>query len=438
MTLLLRLAVFGIAWVAAVASAQTLAITGAKVHTAGPDGTLENASIIVSGARIVAVGADVTIPADATIIDANGLIVTPGLFSPVGQLGLSEVSAVIGSNDATQRGEQFSAAFDVASAYNPRSMVVAVSRVDGITRAAITPIASEPDPAGNVSNVLSGLGSIVHLGDTDDFIVRHGAVLVANMGEAGGVVAGGSRAAAVLVLRSALDDALEYRQNRTAADRGDWRDFSVSRADLNALQAVLDRSTPLLVNVNRASDIRVVLDIAADYNIRVIIGGGAEAWMVAADIAAQGVPVILDGINNLPNNFDQINARLDSAAMLVAAGVAVAFEAGSLGPGGQTHNARNITQAAGIAVANGLSWDEALRAITLVPAQIYGVDATLGSIEVGKDADLVVWGDDPLELSSYPEQVFIRGESINLQSRHTLLRDRYLQTDSALPPAYRT
>jgi imidazolonepropionase-like amidohydrolase len=239
------------------------------------------------------------------------------------------------------------------------------------------------------------------------------------------------------VLRRAGAAALESRKTGPAADRGAWRDFSVSRADLNALQAVLDRSTPLLVNVNRASDIRVVLDIAADYDIRVIIGGGAEAWMVAADIAAQGVPVILDGINNLPNNFDQINARLDSAAMLVAAGVAVAFEAGSLGPGGQTHNARNITQAAGIAVANGLSWDEALRAITLVPAQIYGVDATLGSIEVGKDADLVVWGDDPLELSSYPEQVFIRGESINLQSRHTLLRDRYLQTDSALPPAYR-
>jgi imidazolonepropionase-like amidohydrolase len=413
------------------------AITGADVHTVATEGMLENATILIDNGRISAVGIDIDVPAGAEMIDASGKIITPGLFSPLGQLGLSEVSAVQGSNDATQRGDQFSASFDVADAYNPRSMVIAVSRIDGITRATITPRAAGPDAEGNKSRVLSGLGSVVQLGDSDQHFVKRHAVVVANLGENGSNIAGGSRAAAAMVLRASLSDAINYRDNKAAADRGDWRKYSVSTADLEALQAVLDRSTPLLFNANRASDISVVLDIAAEYEIRAIVAGGAEAWMVADELSAAGVSVILDGINNLPHNFDQINARLDSAGLLVDAGVQVAFEAGSLGPGGQTHNARNITQAAGIAVANGLSWDAALEAITLAPARMYGVDGQVGSIEVGKEADIVIWGADPLEISSYPEQVYIQGLPISMQSRHTLLRDRYLDADSALPPAYR-
>jgi imidazolonepropionase-like amidohydrolase len=195
---------------------------------------------------------------------------------------------------------------------------------------------------------------------------------------------------------------------------------------------VLDRSTPLLFNVNRASDISVILGLATEFNIRAIIAGGAEAWMVANELAAANVAVILDGMNNLPGDFDRINARLDSASILVDAGVTVAF-----GAGARTHNARNLTQSAGIAVANGLEWDAALATITLAPAQIYGVDALVGSIEVGKEADLVIWADDPLELSNYPEQVYIQGTAIRMQSRQTMLRDRYLQTDADKPPAFR-
>lgn len=437
MTRLIRWLISCVLLMSGVGVAQTLAVTGATVHTSGPQGTIEDATILVDDGIIVAVGTDIAVPADADVVDASGKIITPGLFSPIGQLGIVEVSAVQGSNDATQRGDQFSASFDVANAYNPRSMVIAVTRIDGITRAAITPVAGAPDAEGNSSRVLSGLGSVVQLGDSGEHFVKRAAVVVANFGEPGSSVAGGSRATAVMVLRAALADALDYRNNKAAADRGDWRDYSISFADLQALQGVLDASTPLLFKANRASDISMILSIAAEFNIRAIIAGGAEAWLVADEIAAASVPVILDGINNLPNNFDQINARLDSATLLVAAGVSVAFEAGSLGPGGQTHNARNITQAAGIAVANGLSWDEALRAITLVPAEIYGVDDTLGSIEVGKEADLVLWGSDPLELTSSPEQVYIQGTAISMQSRHTLLRDRYLQADSELPPAYR-
>lgn len=418
---------------AAAAAAQTTAITGATVHTIGPQGTIEDATIIIEGGRIAAVGADIDIPAGATEVDATGKVVTPGLFSPLGQIGLSEVSAVEGTNDAAQSGSEFAAGFDVADAYNPRSIVVAISRIDGITRAALTPYpASVGDDGTGGGHVLSGLGSVVHLGTSPEFFVKRGAVVVANLGEQGSRVAGGSRAAAVQTLRAALDDALDYRENRAAYERGQWRDYRFSRADLSSLQAVLDGSAALLFNVNRASDISVVLGLAAEYDVRAIIAGGAEAWMVADHIAAAGVPVILDGINNLPGSFDQINARLDSASLLADARVTFAF-----GGSAQTHNARLLTQSAGIAVANGLSFDQALQAITLAPARIYGVDATVGSIEPGKDADLVIWPGDPLELTNYPDQVYIQGQAVTMQSRQTLLRDRYLQTDSDKPPAFR-
>ena len=419
-------------FVATVAGAQTTAITGATVHTVGPQGTIENATIIIDGGRFTAVGSDITIPADAEVIDAAGKIITPGLISPMGQIGLSEVGAVEGTNDAIQRGTQFAAGFDVTDAYNPRSIVIAISRIDGITRAGIMPRSGGSGGDGPSSHVLSGLGSIVHLGDSPEYFVRRGAVVVANFGETGSSVAGGSRAAAVQVLRAALDDALDYRMNQAAYERGAWRDYSVSGSDLDALARVLTGDAAMLFNVQRASDITVVLDLAEKYGIRAIVAGGAEAWMVADHLAAAGVPVILDGINNLPGDFDRINARLDSADILVEAGVTVAF-----GAAAQTHNARLLTQSAGISVANGLTWEQALAAITLAPARILGVDAIVGSIEPGKEADLVIWSGDPLELTSYPDQVYIQGAAISMVSRQTLLRDRYLQLDGDKPPAFR-
>jgi imidazolonepropionase-like amidohydrolase len=155
--------------------------------------------------------------------------------------------------------------------------------------------------------------------------------------------------------------------------------------------------------------------------------------MLADQLAAAQIPVVLAPQDILPGNFDRINARRESAAMLVAAGVTISFADGQ----SHTHNARNITQSAGNAVAYGLPWDDALRAITLAPAEIFGVANRVGSIEPGKEADIVIWPGDPLELTTYPEQVLIKGKSISMTSRQTLLRDRYLQTESDMPPAYR-
>jgi imidazolonepropionase-like amidohydrolase len=414
-------------------AAQSVAITGATVHTAGPAGTVENATIVITDGNVTAVGSGISAPDGSREIDASGKIITPGLITPFGQIGLVEVNAEENTVDFIQRGDQFSASFDPADAYNPRSSLIATNRIEGITHAVIAPLPREPDALGNRSRVFSGLASVVRLSD-GDYIVERGAAFVANLGETGGQIAAGSRGAALMILRAALDDARDYARNVQAYEQGSRRRYSLSQSDLVALQALLDGSKPLLVRVHRASDIATAIRLAAEYDLDLIVLGGVEAWMVADELAAIDASVVLDSLANLPGSFEQLNARLDAVSVLSQAGVRFAF--GGDGAS-QNHNARNITQAAGIAVANGLSWDEALRALTLAPAEMYGVADRIGSLEAGKRADLVVWNDDPLELTSYPEQVYIGGEAIPMESRQTLLRDRYLKSGSEKPPAYR-
>ncbi len=429
-----RFAVATLLALPAMGLADSFAITGARVHTVGPQGTLDDATVVVEDGRIVAVGRDVDVPAGARQIDGSGKIVTPGLFSAIGNLGVTEVNAVDGTVDYVQRGDDFTASFDVADAYNPRSTLIPINRIEGVTRAAILPASSgRPDELGNTSNVISGLGAVVRLAGIDA-VTRRRAVLVVNLGESGGRLAGGSRAAALLSLRNAFDDAIDYAAHRDDYASGNRRDYSLSLPDLEALADVFDRRVPLLAYADRASDIRVLLALAGDYELPLIVAGGAEAWLLADELAAANAGVVLSSVNNLPGSFDELNARLDAPVLLETAGVRVSF---GMNRNMQDHNARNITQAAGIAVANGMTWEAGLRSITLTPAELFGVAATTGSIAAGKDADLVLWPDDPLELTSYPEQVWIRGEAVPMQSRQTLLRDRYLDAGSAVPPAYR-
>jgi imidazolonepropionase-like amidohydrolase len=409
------------------ALAETTAIVGGKVHTVGPEGTIENATIIIVDGRITAVGSGFGVPDGATVIDASGKVVTPGLFSPMGRLGLVDVSSSSGPVDSSQTNEHFTAGFDVADAYNSRSVAIAIQRIDGITRAATV-----PSPGGGGGHVLSGLAAIVNLGDKDA-LDKRGAAMVVTLGEGGSRFAGGSRTAAWLVLRNSLDEARDYRDHKGDFERGMRREYEHSLADLEALQSVISGDTPLLVNIHRASDIETLIALTAEYGLRAIIVGGAESWMVADELADAEISVILQVTSNLPGNFDQLNARRGTANILAKAGVRFALSDSQ----SESNNARNITQSAGNAVADGLSWDIALHAITLAPAQIYGVADKVGSIEAGKAADIVIWPADPFELTNYPDQVLINGVVIPMESRQTMLRDRYLQMDSEMPPAYR-
>ncbi|CAN5365564.1 amidohydrolase family protein [soil metagenome] len=398
---------------ATVASAQTIAIEGGTVHTM-TGAPLQGATVLIRDGRITAVGMDVAVPAGAQRIDASGKIVTPGLFASQTHLGLSEVGAVQQTNDFRMADEdQVTAAFDVADGINPASIVIPVTRIAGITTAV-----TEPE-----GGLVSGRGVLIALAGRTlaEMLVEDPVAMFAELGEGALSAGGGARAGETLRLRELLEDARVYSRRRSDFERGQTREYAASRLDLEALQPVLRGEIPLVIEAHRASDIRAALSIAREYDLRLIIQGGSEAWMVADELARARVPVVVKVLQNLPASFERLGSRYDNAAILRRAGVPIAITSGD------THNARNITQEAGNAVAYGLPHEEALRAITLAPAEIWGVGERYGSLAPGRVANVVVWGGDPLELMTPVEHVFIRGREIPLVSRQTELRDRYLR-----------
>ncbi len=403
-------------------------IRGATVHTLGPAGTIAGATIVLRDGRIEQVGRDLAAPDGATIIEAAGKVVTPGLFDAYGRLGIEEVDLVEGTVDIGAKGLPYSAAFSVAEAIDPRSIRIEVNRGEGITSALVAP-AAVPDESG-IAPVIAGQAALIRLTGGDEIIASSPAGFVFTYGEAGAAHSGGARGAALLRLRELLDDARDYARNRAAFESGARRNYAATRLDLEALQPLLAGRVPLLIEAQRASDILAALGVAGDYGLRSVIVGGAEAWRIAPRLARAGVPVILDPFANLPESFESLGATLANAARLHAAGVAVAFATSD------HNNPRNVRQLAGNAVAHGLPYDAALAAITVVPARIFGADTTSGTLEPGRLADLVIWSGDPLETSSFAEQVFVGGELAPAQNRQTLLRERYRQLGGPLPPGY--
>lgn len=402
---------------AAPAGAQTIAIEGGTVHTMA-GAPIEGATVLIRDGRIAAVGTNVTVPAGAQRIDARGKVVTPGFFDSNTNLSLVEVGAVQGTRDFSMAEWQgpaadfVAAAFNVADAINPRSVLIPVNRSAGVTT-----VVTRPE-----GGLISGQGAVIDLegDDISDVIARNPVAMFATLGERSQSAGGGTRAGATLRLRQVLDDTRFYMRNSAAYDRGDARDLTAGRLDLEALRPVLQGEMPLVIEAHRASDIRTALRIADEYDLRLILLGATEGWMVANEIARAGVPVIVKVLQNLPSNFERLGARYENAALLREAGVTVAITSSD------THNARNIKQEAGNAVAYGMPYDEALRAITSVPAQIWGVSSSHGTLETGKVANVVVWDGDPLELLTSVEAVVVDGQQVQLNTRQTELRDRYL------------
>jgi imidazolonepropionase-like amidohydrolase len=390
----------------------TIAITGARIHVvSGP--TIDRGAVVIADGKIAAVGANVQIPPNARVIDAAGKVVTPGFLDSATQIGVVEIPlSADGTADQSTTDRGASAAFNVVDAFNPNSTILPVTRVEGVTRAVVM-------PAGT-GHVLGGQAAVIDLSGAHApaSVRKSPAAMVALLGEAGAAVAGGSRASAMLRLREALHDARDYQQHRAAYDAAQRRAYSLSRLDLDALAPVVRGETPLAVYANRASDLLAALRLADDFKLRVILVGAAEGWMVADEIARRKVPVIVKPLTNLPN-FDSLGATLENPSRLAKAGVTIALSTFD------THNARNLRQEAGNAVAYGLDREAALAAVTLAPARIWGVADTYGSIEVGKEADLVVWSGDPFELTTSAEQVFIRGREAPKDTRQRQLLDRY-------------
>lgn len=410
---------------AGAASAETVALVGGTVYTVGPAGKIEGGTVLLEDGKIRAVGKDVAVPAGARRIDAAGKVVTPGFMDSQTRLGLVEVSGVEGTNDArANQDDRFTAAFDVVDGFNPRSILFSIARVEGVTRAVVAPQAGQ--------SLILGRGAVIHLApENGGWLLRSPAAMYAVLGESGANLAGGARGMAILRLREAFQDAVDYGNNRSNFDRGERREYALSRLDLEALQPVVQGDLPLVLAVQRASDIEAALRLARDFKLKLIIAGGREAWMVADQLAAAKVPVLLDPLANLPDSFETLGSTLESPARLQKAGVTVAFMTND------AHDVRNIKQSAGNAVSYGLPWEAALAALTIVPARLWGIADRYGSLEPGKDADVVVWDGDPLELTSYPEHVFIRGIEVPRDTRQLRLRDRYKELSREAPPAYR-
>ena len=405
------------------ARAQVVAITNARIHpVAGP--VIERGTVLIRDGRIAAVVDRVEVPAGTRIIDATGKVVTPGFMNAATSLGVVEVEAVRPTNDDAVSNPRITAAFNAADAVDPFSSVIPVERVEGLTRAVVTPAGGK---------LINGQGIVIDLGTEGlpGMIDRTPVAMYVDLSYADARAAGGSRAAALLTLREAFADARDFAANRRAFEANARRAYALSRLDLEALVPVVEGREPLAVHVERAADILEALRFARAQKVRLILIGAADGWVVAGQIARDGVPVVLDPMRNLPD-FEARGATLENAARLARAGVTVALTTVSF----NAHNARNVKYEAGNAVAYGMPYDAALRAVTVNPARIFGIADRYGTLEPGKDADVVVWSGDPFELTTLVEHVFIKGVEMPADTRQRELLRRYRVLDDT-PPAYK-
>jgi imidazolonepropionase-like amidohydrolase len=400
-----------------VAAAQTIAITGGTIYpVSGPK--IENGTLLLRDGKIAAVGASVEVPSSAIRIDAKGGWITPGLIHGGSTLGLKlfDIGVQIETQEDTASGDM-KPSFNVAEGLDPASMAIPVARLEGVTSSISKP----------ALGLIPGQAVLIDLaGDRiEDMVAQSPVAMMADLGQGGKEAGGGSRARATQRLRRVLRDALEYEKRRDDFRKAQMQPLAASAEDLEALLPVLKGKLPLFVIANRRSDIETALRIAQEFNLRMVIWGGAEGWRVAPELARAKVPVLLEPLTDVPR-FDALNARLDNATLLWKAGVKVGVA--------QQDAAlfRDLRQAAGNEVRNGMRWYDALRSITLSTAEAAGVGDRYGSLEVGKVANVVVWTGDPLEFSSRVDHLFIRGREIPLVSRQTELLDRY----RSLPPKY--
>lgn len=411
------------------AMAQTIAITGGKVIIGDGRAPIEGGTVVMRDGVIISAGSGVSVPADATIIDAQGKWVTPGIFAGFSRIGLIEINAVRPTNDSSSNGSVFSAGLDVATSVDPFRSPVAVNRAAGVTRAVVAPSSG--------GKLFAGQGAITDLGDDFDPITKSRAFQFVELGERGAAIAGGSRSASHLLFKASLQEAQRY-----AAGDEAFNDDFLTIQDAKALLPIINGEMPLLVHVEGANDILRVLDLKNEFSkLKLILVGASEGWRVADKIAAANVPVIASALNDLPSSFEALAATQSNYGRMKRAGVELAI---GMIDDRDAHQLRYTPQYAGNLVslnkvprATGISWDEAFSAISYMPAKIMEIDNRLGSLQAGRLADVVIWDGDPLELSTGVEAVYIDGKKQSLSNRQERLRERYRNpAEGALPKAY--
>lgn len=391
--------------------AQTTAITNATVHTMTEAGVLEGATVVIENGTITAINPS-NVSADKTI-DAQGRVLTPGFIGSMNQLGLVEVSAVAGSRDGDD--DKAGIDFDASPAFNPRSSLIPYGRKGGITQNVVIPHGGK--------SIFEGLAFVVDLSGEFNSVLKTNTALVIDMDASGS----GSRA----MKYKTLTEKLEAQQEKLAkGKKDDKKDAKKPSREEQVLSAVLKGEIPVVVEVERASDILEVLKVKEQFDLKLVLWGVNDAILVKDEIAKAKVPVVISAVSNLPTSFSSLHADLTNAGKLERAGVKVllsgfAFEG--------AHNLYQLRFDAGIAVAHGMSYEGALKAVTSNIAETFGLDG--GKIASGQRADLVLWSADPFEFSTTLDKLWINGEEVTTESRHDKLRERYT-TDSDMPRAY--
>jgi len=407
----------------AAAHAQTVAITGGTVYpVSGP--AIQNGTVLMRDGKIVAVGADVAVPAGAQRIDATGKIVTPGFIDASTTLGLVEIGGEPSTRDANAKGtDAIAASFRSWDGLNSESVNWAPARNEGVTSAVVLP----------GGGLVSGGAAMVDLADgTAAQMIRRAPVAMIAQIDNPRSAQTGARGELIGKLRNLIEDVKFYQAHRADYDRSATRSLTAPRVDLEAMIPVVEGKLPLAIEAERVDDIQAALRLAKEFNLKIIIMGGAEAWLAANDLAAAHVPVVAGAMNNIPTSFETLNQRQENLGILSKAGVTTAI-VGNNGDGDEElFNVRNIKYEAGNAVAYGMTHDAALRAVTLAPAEMFGVADHVGSLQPGRDANVVIWSGDPFEFSTHAEHVYIHGRDVIAPSRQDMLTQRY----KTLPPKY--
>ena len=350
---------------------------------------------------------------DYVIKNAEGNWVTSGIFAPFSNLGMADIGGEDLTNDISSPGSSTTISEKASDSFNPQSVFVANNRRHGITHAVISPAAS-----GN--SVFAGTGSIVNLTGNYNSVVKERAFVLAQLGEKGTQYSGGSRSASLLQLKEGLDTAncnndRTCRNSLERAINNINKNSYISNSESEFLKRVIRGNIPLIISVERAIDIIRVINLKKTFErLDIILLGASEAWKVAEQIAENNIKVMIDPHNNLPSSFETVDSSLKNIIILDEAGVDYAIaNLSALGLQG----IGTLTQHAGNAVANGLDWDKAFAAITSTPASWFNLSLINNS--------LVIWDGDPLNVTSTPTSMFINGQEQSLESRQTLLRDRY-------------
>lgn len=389
---------------------ESLLITNANLIERGASSS-NTLDILISDGDIARIDEDISAANADTVIDAAGRPVTGAFFAGITALGLNEIGMVYDTVDS-RLNDLYTGLihpeFDVRDAFNPYSTAIPVTRVEGFGYTLLT--------ASSGDRPLSGQGSLVRL-DEGYASFEGKRVMYADVGGAAGNKLGGSRAASWMLLEAIFAELNIPDKDLKLMSRG-------------GKSALLDvkKNGIFVFRAHRASDIARVLTFATQHRLNVVISGGQEAWVLREQLSIAGVPVIINALDNLPQSFDTLGARLDNAALLHEAGVKVLFTSG------ETHNARKLRQVAGNAVAHGLPHKTALAAMTTLPARIFG--GSDRSLERGARADLVIWSGDPLDVNAAADAVIIGGKVDTMQSRQTQLLQRYLPEDPGMGRAY--